>query len=1278
MKYGKELKNARRLGWENAYIDYDKLKSLLKSIENAWQASRDLADSEGAAGGADGDDDDDDEVDLEGVAYLDDDEGGGGGGNYMIERLSSREGGSIGGWIGSFLGAPHQFSHISSRSNSFPATSNNPSSNAAASADTAVPPNSFVPIGQHSRSPSPLSVFGNLLVDGLAGHQSSKNQPSQLASESQRRTSLQVQQQSKMNLINRLNAAIYPTSLPSRRRPSAVSSSSSSLRGGSGGVSRRRQALDSLILSLASRFFGLLQSEIEKVSLFALSKVGDLSDTVGALRFGDGRLGKPQPERRRREGEYEGGGGGDDDSDDGDDDDDDDDGGSATTTDDCEGANERRTTADTDEGANSSGEEEDSMREGQRRGGRGASTPGEEQDGALPASTTRRAKKDSPSYTGDKKDSRYNTHHHHHHLQPASSTSTYYDTSKTMANSFDQDNKTRPMFSDRILGEDQAFLLNAVDEADAYTQVGVEVLHLLRYICVNAMATRKILKKHDKLMSKNVLSASTSKRDKSLREFHRLAGGADAHMRVMCNSTGISAVTASLISALSEFQTAHNRAEEIRARAAIPPSAAGGYHSLRGVTQHAQSLDSSPSSPSLGGGGGAPLTSSANFFVEASAPITRLQHTISSIQTVRLATETTYNTFEDFLSRRAFMVTGSNLGDLGGSSVNALSFLLAYDPSTAPLHGADVYWSPNRDRLPSEIQDYDQLTAIPLVLARNQEHVNRILNLTSVFLYTTNYYIISPTAGSLAELCGSDSSFAGALIGTASSAAFVGAFVYSVWSTKGTFKSALLFSAMAPIVGNFLYGYSITPRSINIAYVGRLLVGLGSCEVCNRSFITQTVPPREMTGACARFVAASAIGMSAGPLIAGFLDTFAGRTIADPTGATNLPFGLIFNHVTSPGFIMSGLWIVQFLCLFFFFKEPLYRHRQTENESSHKSTGYGGHGSPGSAKSAKHGKSKKESADSDEGDAFLDVYAADESESLVDGTKLRGAHGKAAYGAAVVRGGKTTSSASKSTRVKASKTFVSLLPTNVQEAWGKLEDCRVLIFSNMAFPITLMLFGFIELADEVLINSVALITRRYFNWHGAFAGFLVAGFGLFVLPANYVMEVLCRKYDERQLMKIMLYVCFIGTLFMMNFVALFGKFDFESIVVNAGDVDNPYDPSHKLTKTKHSYDGVFGQYQYLVGIVWVFTGTIMLEGVVTSIMAKSAPAKLEATFLNAGLQATLIGTLGRVAADAFIVVAGLAHELEGYDFVNAVLVQLGIVFAIGIYVTRKNYKSILV
>jgi len=57
---------------------------------------------------------------------------------------------------------------------------------------------------------------------------------------------------------------------------------------------------------------------------------------------------------------------------------------------------------------------------------------------------------------------------------------------------------------------------------------------------------------------------------------------------------------------------------------------------------------------------------------------------------------------------------------------------------------------------------------------------------------------------------------------------------------------------------------------------------------------------------------------------------------------------------------------------------------------------------------------------------------------------------------------------------------------------------------------------------------------------------------------------------------------------------------------------------------------------YVTFLSLLFMSTIVLEGVDTSIMAKVTPQKLNEQFINAGLLATLIGTLGRVVADSIL------------------------------------------
>ena len=109
-----------------------------------------------------------------------------------------------------------------------------------------------------------------------------------------------------------------------------------------------------------------------------------------------------------------------------------------------------------------------------------------------------------------------------------------------------------------------------------------------------------------------------------------------------------------------------------------------------------------------------------------------------------------------------------------------------------------------------------------------------------------------------------------------------------------------------------------------------MLVGLGSCEVCNRQFITQTIDKLKITSACAKFVAASAVGMSAGPFLASILDEFAGR---DVEVDWQIFGGLIFNHVTGPGWVMAVLYLVLLILVIFCFKDPMPRPSNAQGVS---------------------------------------------------------------------------------------------------------------------------------------------------------------------------------------------------------------------------------------------------------------------------------------------------------------------------------------------------------
>ncbi len=144
--------------------------------------------------------------------------------------------------------------------------------------------------------------------------------------------------------------------------------------------------------------------------------------------------------------------------------------------------------------------------------------------------------------------------------------------------------------NDDIVGED-LLLISAVDEADAFSAVGVELLHILKYICVNLIAVRKICKKHDRLLMNRMLGGyyhrkrtTRSQEDTTLGgliahvagdiyEAHpdliglvnngKLIGIYDLKIQQLANSRTVKVVSSCLALALSEYEVSRWRADAL-------------------------------------------------------------------------------------------------------------------------------------------------------------------------------------------------------------------------------------------------------------------------------------------------------------------------------------------------------------------------------------------------------------------------------------------------------------------------------------------------------------------------------------------------------------------------------------------------------------------------------------------------------------------------------------------------------------------------------------------
>lgn len=107
------------------------------------------------------------------------------------------------------------------------------------------------------------------------------------------------------------------------------------------------------------------------------------------------------------------------------------------------------------------------------------------------------------------------------------------------------------------------------------------------------------------------------------------------------------------------------------------------------------------------------------------------------------------------------------------------------------------------------------------------------------------------------------------------------------------------------------------------------------------------------------------------------------------------------------------------------------------------------------------------------------------------------------------------------------------------------------------------------------------------------------------------------------------------------------------------------------------YDWGLGTGVYVTFLSAIFLGTIILEGVDTSLMAKVTPAKLNETFMNSGLLATLVGTMGRVFGDSMITISALVDKNIFSDFVNATFFPMIPIALIGYLLVLRYYTLLL-
>ena len=304
-----------------------------------------------------------------------------------------------------------------------------------------------------------------------------------------------------------------------------------------------------------------------------------------------------------------------------------------------------------------------------------------------------------------------------------------------------------------------------------YHALAVLLLHLIHFVDSNVTGIRKILKKHDKITKNHLTSEFVSKPITNSRELKHL--WSDMLLR---HYEGITALNMTLKIALTELKNLEYHQH---------------YHQF-----HQES------------GGGSPLHHRPNNQKPPRPEKSRHQPTISMPNIIL--------TLED-LAQAAAVSSAISTAAPKSMTPQALSSKRPYG-STEPVDA-------NRNNMTKKVTSSYELDAILLKVEAARRRLNissntfqdllaaqiimleptgsedleemdedvsdevdekwlsHLLNLTSTFLYMTNYYVVAPTSGHYAKMLGGDEALAGIIIGMTPIAALVSTILYSWWTS---------------------------------------------------------------------------------------------------------------------------------------------------------------------------------------------------------------------------------------------------------------------------------------------------------------------------------------------------------------------------------------------------------------------------------------------------------------------------------------------------------------
>ena len=183
-----------------------------------------------------------------------------------------------------------------------------------------------------------------------------------------------------------------------------------------------------------------------------------------------------------------------------------------------------------------------------------------------------------------------------------------------------------------------------------------------------------------------------------------------------------------------------------------------------------------------------------------------------------------------------------------------------------------------------------------------------LLMVISSFIQQTNLYILALAAKDYSNHLGVNQTFAGILSFSTWSSIIICSFIYNYW-TFFQYKIPTIFCGLFMVIGNFIYYLAFYYNDINLAVLGRVLIGVGGPRIINRKYIKLYVDKSVVSNWNYFYLAGSIVGRGVGPILASSL-----YFIDYPTN--------YINGLTAPALLMSLLWALYTVLVILYFQEP--------------------------------------------------------------------------------------------------------------------------------------------------------------------------------------------------------------------------------------------------------------------------------------------------------------------------------------------------------------------